>query len=138
MNKNLKWNVYTEDFNHKYIKTYNVLNNGIIDEILNKTSSITDKNEFAKEVEHILKYHYWSRAEWEIVITDWPPHMTVSELDRLQLEVAEHYKIYNEYPYAVTINPIVDKKVDVWDQVQMNWDIFIDYVWNNLRKDNTK
>ena len=129
MNKNLKWNVYIEDFNHKCIKTYNVLNTGIVEEILKRTSAITDKLEFAKEVEHILKYHYWSRAEWEVVITDWPPHMTRSELDRLRLEVAEHYKKYNEYPYAVTINPIVGKIIDVWDQVQMNWDIFIDYVW---------
>lgn len=25
-----------------------------------------------------------------------------------------------------------DKKIDVYDQIQMNWDVFADYVWTNL------
>ena len=134
MTKNLEWNVYIEDFNHKCIKTYNVLNKGIIDEILKKTEYATDKDTFAAAVKHVLMYHYWSRAEWEIVITDWPPHVTPSDLDKLNLEVTEHYKKYNSYPYAVTISPIVGKKVDVWDQVELNWKHFIDYLWRELKE----
>lgn len=133
MNKNLTWNVFIEDPNNKQIVTYNVLNKTIIEEIVNRTLGVNDKDQFAEEVKSIIMYHYWSRSEWEVVITDWPPHMTRSEVDRLSLEVAEHYRKYNKYPYAVTINPIVGKKVDVYDQVNLNWNIFIDYLWNNLR-----
>ena len=133
MNKNLTWNVFIEDPNKKQIVTYNVLNKAIVEEIANRTLGVNDKDQFAEEVKRIIMYYYWSRSEWEVVITDWPPHMTRSEVDRLSLEVAEHYKKYNEYPYAVTINPTVGKKIDVYDQVNLNWNIFIDYLWNNLR-----
>lgn len=131
MNKNLTWNVFIEDLNKKSIITYNVLNKGIVNEIVDRTEGFASREDFAEEVKHILMYYYWSRAEWEVVITDWPPHIKPEELNRLNNELVEHKsKGYNAYSF--TFNPAIGRKIDVWDQVNMNWDIFIDYVCNNL------
>lgn len=46
-------------------------------------------------------YYFWSKCEWEIILSDFPPSKKFQE-----------------------------KKVDVYEQVMLNWDIFINYVWN--------
>lgn len=86
---NLAYYVYVENINKRKIEKYNVLNDGIVEEILNRTKDI-DKKAFAEELERIIMYHYWARSEWEIILTDWPPHMKVTELAKLNNEV-EHY-----------------------------------------------
>jgi len=133
MNKNLIWNVFIEDPNKKQIVTYNVLNKTIVEEIINRTLGVNDKDQFAEEVKHIIMYYYWSRSEWEVVIVDWPPHITNEELNKLNLEQEKYYQQYGKYAYSNTFSPTVGKKVDVYDQVNLNWNIFIDYLWNNLR-----
>ena len=50
-------------------------------------------------------YYYWSKCEWEIILSAWPSR-----------------KDFNE------------EKIDVFDQINLNWDRFADYVWEN-RKD---
>lgn len=50
-------------------------------------------------------YYYWAKCEWEVIISPW---------------IAQHND--NEI------------KVDVYWQVMNNWDIFLDYVWNNKKK----
>lgn len=47
---------------------------------------------------------YWSKCEWEIILSPWPPR------DGEQ-----------------------DIKVDVYDQIKINWDHFVDYVWNERK-----
>lgn len=133
MNKNLTWNVFIEDRNSEDIKLYNVLNTGIVEEIKNRTLGINDKEQFAEEVKSVLMYHYWSRSEWEIVLTDWVPHITVIEFDRLSDELDSYRAKWDKNPYKLSVNLATGKKVDVWDQVQLNWNHFIDYLWNNLK-----
>ena len=133
MNKNLIWNVIVEDFNAKDIKTFNVLSKGLLEKIIERTDGITDKNAFAEEVKIILKSIYWCRSEWEVVITDWPPHIAREELDRLNKELDEYTNKYAREPYSFTINPKVGRKIDVWTQIELNWDKFIDYIWENLK-----
>lgn len=133
MNKNLTWNVFIEDCNKKQIVVYNVLNRVIVEEIINRTLGINDKDKFAEEVKSVIMYYYWARSEWEVVITDWPPHITNEELNKLNLEQEQHYQQSGSYAYSNIFSPAVGKKVDVYDQVNLNWNIFIDYLWNNLR-----
>ena len=45
MNKNLTWNVFIEDPNKNQIVTYNVLNKAIVEEILNRTLGVNDKDQ---------------------------------------------------------------------------------------------
>lgn len=129
---NLAYYVYTENINKHKIEKYNVLNDGIIEEILKRTEGF-DKKAFAEEVEHIIMYHYWSRAEWEVILTDWPTHIAPDELVRLNNEADKHEKEYGHEPYSMCVNLKTEEKIDVYDQVMMNWNIFIDYIWENLR-----
>ena len=130
--KNLTWNVFVEDSNRKEIKTYNVLNAGIMAEIRKRTKNIKKKVDFEAEVKSILMYYYWSKCEWEIIITSWPTHISIEELNRLKAELKEHVVKYRNVPIGLCPRLDVGEKIDVFKQIEINWDIFIDYLWNNL------
>lgn len=130
----LAYYVYVENLNKRKIEKYNVLNDGIIDEILERTKDFPDdKKAFAEQVESILMYHYWARSEWESVLCGWPPNMRIEELTKLNQEVEDTREKCGRDPYALTVNLSTAEKIDVYDQVMMNWNIFIDYAWENLR-----
>lgn len=129
----LTYYVYVENINKRKIEKYNVLNDGIIEELLKRVDKFSDKNQFAEALEQIIMYHYWSRSEWEIILTDWPPHMKTEELFKLNSEVDKYQKDYGHDPYSLTVNLSTAEKIDVYDQVMMNWNIFIDYAWENLK-----
>lgn len=129
----LTYYVYVENINKRKIEKYNVLNDGIIEELLKRVDKFSDKKQFVEALEQILMYHYWSRSEWEIILTDWPPHMKIEELSKLNSEVDKYQKDYGRDPYSLTVNLSIAEKIDVYDQVMMNWNIFIDYAWENLK-----
>jgi hypothetical protein len=133
MKNNLAYYVYIENINKRKIEKYNVLNAGIVKEIKERTKDVTEKELSAEVVKHILMYHYWSRCEWEIIVTDWPTNISLEELDRLNAEVEKYKKDYNRMPYMLTINLATEEKIDVYSQILLNWDIFINYLWENLK-----
>lgn len=135
MPKILSWNVFVEDFNAKCIKTYNVLNRGIVEEIIKRTKNINDREQFANEIRSIIMYHYWSKSEWEIIVTDWPTHMDVKDVYRLVDDIEDHEKRYGTKPYSVIPRLKVSEKLDVYEQVHINWSHFIDYLWKELKTD---
>ena len=130
----LTYYVYVENTNKRKIEKYNVLNDGIIDEFKKriKEQHIVEKKQFAEMVEQVIMYHYWSRSEWEIILTSWPPRMKTEELTKLNSEIEEYQSDYGREPYSLTVELSIDEKIDVYDQIMMNWNIFIDYVWENL------
>lgn len=129
----LTYYVYVENINKRKIEKYNVLNDGIIEELLKHVDKFSDKKQFAEALEQIIMYHYWSRSEWEIILTDWPPHMKTEELSKLNSDVDKYQKDYGHDPYSITVNLSTAEKIDVYDQVMMNWNIFLDYAWENLK-----
>lgn len=99
----LEWNVYISDFNKKEIIVYNVFNHySFIEDLKKIIKKYTDKKEFSEEVRKTLMYYYWSKCEWEIILEGWPQK--------------PNFK---------------DEKIDVYDQIILNWDKFINYVWEN-------
>ena len=130
--KDLKWYVYQHDFNGKKIETFNIFNHGRFREDVEKClKKYKDKDEFAQKLRSSLMYYFWSKSEWEVVITSWAPYITMSELDRLSAEREKTIKEYNREPYRLYVNPDVGEKIDVYDQVMNNWDVFVDYVWSH-------
>ena len=130
----LEWNVYTEDINSRKIKVFNIFDHGrFLEDVKKALKKFDNKEEFAEEVKKSLGYYYWSKCEWEVVITSWPPHIAMSELDRLNTECEEHIKKYDREPYRLCYNPDVGEKIDVYEQIQLNWNHFIDYVWSHKR-----
>ena len=101
--KPLVWNVYTENFNERRIEIDNIFDHsGFYDDCVKAAKKYKEKDTFAEEVRRSLMYYFWSKCEWEIVLTAWPPR-----------------------------DDFNDEKIDVYDQVRLNWDAFIDYLWDN-------
>lgn len=101
----LEWNVYVGDFNGRVIEVHNIFDHGSFynDCLKNKRKNGKDRETFFEEMRRDLMYYYWSKCEWEIILQHWPPR--------------EDFK---------------DLKIDVYDQVRLNWDAFTDYVWAHL------
>lgn len=102
MERNLVWNVYYHNINSKSIKIHNVFDHYRFYEDVKKAyDHCTTKEEFTESVRNSLRYYYWCKAEWEVLIS----------------------------PY---VGGDIDDgiRVDVYDQVINNWDIFIDYLWS--------
>lgn len=135
----MEYYVYYHDFNKRTIEKWNIFNHGRFTEDVKKLlkEDIT-KEEFAEKLKHKMRYYFWCKAEYEVVVTSWVPHIDKKELDRLNTECEEHYKKWGKYPYRIYVNPDVGEKVDIYSQVELNWNIFIDYVWSNKENNNDK
>jgi len=103
----LEWNVLYDDFNAKKITTYNIFDHGYFLEDCKFIASknIEKREEFAEEIRKLLSYYFWSKCEWEIIVSEWPPSKRN-----------------------------VEKKISVYDQIMINWDRFIDYLLNNIEE----
>ena len=133
MKKQLAYYVYKENVNTRTIEKFNVLYERLVKLIETRTKTLSEKSAFANEVDSILRYYFWAKSECEIVLTDWPPHIDLAELTRLQKELSEYETNYGHTPYSFTVNLRTSKKIDIYEQIKMNWDLFIDYLWNNLK-----
>ena len=103
----LTWNVYIGDFSKREIVVHNVFDHyGFLEDCKKAAKKYKDDREaFEKAIENNLMFYYWSKCEWEIILQHWPQ-----------------------------ISGFQDEKVDVYDQVMLNWDKFIEYVWNNAEE----
>ena len=108
MKKELIWKVFIYDFNSRNIKTYNVFDNlRFLDGLKSikkqmKKEKIQDKTWFADEIVKKAMNAFWSKSEYEIIMT-------------------------NVYEKAN------DCKVDIFTQLSINLNHFVDYIWNNLK-----
>lgn len=101
--KDLKWYVYYHSMNSQEIKTFNIFNHGgFRDDVEKYLKKYKDKEEFTEKLKGSLMYYFWSKCEWEVVITPWVGNRNTKDI-----------------------------KIDVYDQVMNNWDIFVDYVYNS-------
>ena len=106
---NFEWNVYVEKFNERKIEPYNIFDNtSFLKDCAKAVKKAADKEEFSKLIHRELYYYYWCKCEWEVTIYGWPPREDFNA-----------------------------RKVDVAKQVEINWERFIDYLWEN-RSDLTR
>lgn len=100
----MEWYVFYHDSNKQEIIKWNIFNHGF----------------FTKEVNKLLK-----------------EKLTKEEFSE-KLRNKLMYYMWSRAEYEVVITPWVgqaeDEKVDIYDQVRMNWDRFANYVWS-FRKD---
>lgn len=101
----MEWNVYYHDVNRRQITTFNIFQHYSfkedVQEHLRKYRKYTDKSEFAEALKNSLLYFFWSKAEYEVLVSPW---------------------------VGGDINDGI--KVDIYSQVMLNWDKFVDYVWS--------
>jgi len=120
----MTWNVYIQDANRKEIKVFNIFDHYSFNEEVQKLlkENLT-YDEFSEKLNRTAQYYFWSKAEYEIVITSWVPHIDNEELNRLNFE-REKRRTYRYY-----VNLDVDEKVDIYDQLHLNWEQFCKYVY---------
>ena len=108
-NPNLIWNVFIFDMNTNELKEYNIFKHGnFLKSILKDAEeeygeNLPDYEKFKERVRRELQYYFWAKCEWELVMSPWPPH----EDDK-------------------------DKKIDVYEQIMLNFDQFYKYLYYGL------
>ena len=124
-----------EDFNCREIKVFNIFNHAKFNEDVKKAlKKFDNKEEFSEEVRKSLAWCYWSKCEWETIITSFPARITKEELDRLNEEFKNDTEKYGREPCSMWISPTVGRKVDIYDQIMLNFQHFINYIWSNKSK----
>lgn len=150
----LCWNVYVSDFNEREIEVYNIFNHAAFydDCVKAKKEFKDDKEGFAEYVKRSLCYYFWSKCEWEIILGHWPSgeysemrkDLKYGKLLEAMRSIGVEYNTYrrpwnkddNDITIRVYPNPerFRDKKIDVYEQVVNNWDIFINWLWENRKE----
>ena len=98
---NMVWNVYYHNINKDKIEIKNIFSHGDFSKGVKDLLWICKtKNRFEDNLKRELCYYFWCRAEYEIVIGPWVGGRT----DGI--------------------------KIDIYEQVMLNWEIFVDYVWS--------
>lgn len=130
----LCYNVYFDNFNSKEIEVFNIFDHGLFYERAYKAKLKykDDFKKFAEEIKSWLMYCFWSKSEYEVVITSWPPYVSGEEIDRLAETKKKQLEEYQRF-YRESARLECGSKIDIYDQVMLNWDIFIKYVWDNRK-----
>ena len=126
----LKWNLYCRDPIGK-IAPYNIFKHSAVRTDVEKLfeDRTFSKSNFSDALDKIIRYHFWGRAEAEIAVSSWVPHITIEEMERVQSEYAQHIIKWKTPPYRVSVNIDSSVKINIYEQVHLNWESFIDYVW---------
>lgn len=94
--------VFYHDVNKNEIRPLNIFSHhAFMKDVQTELKKSKTKNEFSEKLSKDLLYYFWAKAEYEVIISPW--------CGRGQTK---------------------DIKVDIYTQVKLNWDVFVDYVWN--------
>lgn len=111
--KKLDWKVIYYNCNARKIDTFNVFNHSsFVADVEKDLKRCTTKEEFAEKLRKSLQYYFWTKCEWEIIVSPWAGGREDEAI-----------------------------KVDVYWQVMNNWRLFLDYVWgekNDGKKQNER
>ena len=125
------WNVFRRDMTTNKIETYNIFRHSrFYNDIVELKKKKLPKVEFERELHSALMYSFWSKFEMETVVTSWPPYIDSDELDRLNYENTRSYNEHGKPYVRQAVNLVSSIKIDIYDQVELNWDSFVDYVYN--------
>lgn len=140
--KPLSWLVTNFDCNTQTIKYYDVLR--YREDYIKKIKKQCDtKEEFAQKLKSEMLYHYWSRAEYELIIEraedgsiwliPWcgcyePQNVKIDVSDRTDFDWSGFADKHINTKYGN------DAKIDIYDQLMYKFDEFVDYVWNYHHK----
>ena len=141
----MEWNVYYCDVNHQEIKNFNIFKHyNFLKYVKQAIRKCQDKDEFSKRLKSELFYYYGSKCEWELIIE-------ITEDNRIFLSPWVGCRNPEEVRIDVTNDTSFDwrafaeehiskqiykneAKIDVYDQVMMNWNVFVDYVLDNKKE----
>lgn len=133
----LVWNVKRYDCNADLIRDYNVLKYKE-DFVKKQKKKCANKEEFSEALKLEFRWHYWSRSEHELIIeligatVILSPWCGCREPAKVAIDVTDDY-VFGWWEFA---NCYIDRqlysnraKIDVWSQLEWQWDKFVDYCW---------
>ena len=137
--KPFEWMVLYHNFNSDKIEQYNILKYRE-DDIKKIRKKCETKEEFAEKLRREMMYYYWSKCEWEMIITKTEnnriiltPWCGCRNPDEVAIDVTDD----NNFDWIGFADYIIDHKgrnynckIDVFDQLQYRWQEFLNYVWN--------
>lgn len=103
----LEWYAFVYDWNNKELKKINVFRGDFSNNISKriKDEKIKNYNEFKEVIKRMLMYRYWSKAEYEVLVTD------------LTNKIDENTDMH---------------KIDIWFQLEPNLDRICEYLINKM------
>lgn len=143
MKTELIWNIYYHNFNRDKIEEFNVFRHTSfmkdIKKIFEEFKKSEDKDAFTERINRELHYYFWSKSEWEVIITKidgkiilypWVGSKTKDTLDVTNTTDFNWIEFYEDIKkkYLFSDGPI---KIDAYDQIRFRFNEFIDYCWNN-------
>lgn len=103
-----KFNVLVWGINSRRLETYDVLPYFRREySALNKKDRPHTREQWETFIRSRGMYKYWSRCEYEIIVSPWPPE---------EIRDSEGKKTGER----------VEKKIDVWQQIENNLDLIVD------------
>ena len=131
----MHWIAMYYNGNAKQFQPYDVLR--YKEEFIKKLKKkVVSKEEFADKMKTEMMYHFWSRCEWEVVLSNcdskiimspWvgPEDITLDVTNQEDFNWVDFF--YKQAEHYINKDRI---KIDVWDQINYKFDEFIDYCWN--------
>lgn len=99
----MQWNVYNYDMNQHKMRVFDIFKHGRFTADVEKNlKKCADKAVFAEKLNSDLMYYFLCKAKYEILISAW-----------------------------VGGNGNEEELIDIYQQVMLNWDVFLDYVWSH-------
>lgn len=124
----LEWYVYKTSHDGKYIEKYNIFDHERFCADIIKTFKKIKKRQFCEDIKKTLMYYFCDKSEYELKVTPWVARIDKAESnkpdDRLERGVANVV----EETYGIWISSQVSRKIDIYDQVMLNFNSFIDYI----------
>lgn len=96
----MEWYVLLHDFNKNKVISYNIFNNSKLNEGLKELEeSYISKENFISELDRLLRWCFWSKSEYEIMVGD----LFEKDLDKYE-------------------------KIDVYQQLKPNLNVLANYI----------
>ena len=140
LHSDMRWEVKYHNFNKDEIETINILRyaEDTIKEFKKKSNS---KEEFDKLLDIEMMWRYWSKCEWEIIITKDNDRIYLSpwlvSRSNHTIDVTDDssfdWKTFADLHISKQIYEF-RAKIDVYDQLKFRWEEFVDYCWNYHHK----
>ena len=129
----LVWNVYNLRWNNE-LEIFNVFDHRSFNERIQKLlQKPPTKEEFAEQLRREAQYRYWAKCEWELIISDLHTQVDQRELNRILSECYLERSKADPPLRCTHVNLYHDEKIDIYDQLCLNWDAFVDYVWEHRK-----
>ena len=127
----LVWNAYNYRSVGQELRVFNIFDHySFMESVRKLLKKPMSKEDFSELLRREVLYYYWSKAEWELVIADTQPHIDSKELNRLITDCYLKRTVAEPPLRCSHVNLSDAEKIDVYEQVRLNWDEFVDYVWS--------